>query len=143
VDAVLARIPPAARPNTQAGAEAFGRWFIEQVAKSWTKADPTLLDGLFDTNCRACTSYRAAADDLRAAGLRHASAALTVESSSANVFDGARVEIAVPLTQNAIKVVNRQGTSVRMTKPDEGTVVLTLRWAEHWIVRRAQVEFVR
>ena len=33
VDPVVARIPKAARPNTQAGAEAFAKFFIEQVAQ--------------------------------------------------------------------------------------------------------------
>ncbi|HEX6055946.1 MAG TPA: hypothetical protein VFY98_09055, partial [Intrasporangium sp.] len=44
VDPVVARIPKAARPNTQAGAEAFAKFYYEQVAKAWMKPDPALLD---------------------------------------------------------------------------------------------------
>ncbi len=47
VDPVVARIPKAARPNTQAGAEAFAKFYYEQVAKAWMQADPSLLDGLY------------------------------------------------------------------------------------------------
>jgi hypothetical protein len=140
VDPVLAKIPGAARPNTQAGAEAFGRFFMEQVAESWTHADPTLLDGLFDRHCKSCSAFRRSAAQLRADGLHHDAVALTVTGSSANVYDDGRVVIAVPIDQNIVNVVDSRGHRARVTKPDEGTVILTLGWSGRWVVKRAQAE---
>jgi hypothetical protein len=143
VDPVVAKIPKAARANTQEGAEAFGKYFIEQVALSGVKADPRLLDGLFIESCKACLAYRESAVALKSEGLHHKSPTLQVKRSSANVFSGDQVVISVEVLQRAVPVVNNSGATVRKTKANTGVFALSLSYEGRWIVHQSQVEAYR
>jgi hypothetical protein len=143
VDPVLAKIPKAARANTQEGAEAFAKFCIEQVAQSGVKADPRLLDGLFIESCKACLAYRESAVALKSDGLHHKSPTLQVKRSSANVFSGDQVVISVEVLQRAVPVVNDSGVTVRKTKANTGVFALSLSYEGRWVVRQSQVEAYR
>ena len=141
VDPVVAKIPKAARPNTQAGAEAFAKFYYEQVAKAWMKPDPALLDGLSAESCNTCTAFRETADYMKAHGERYEISPLTVQSVSAISFSPKKTEIAVAGEGSESRVVDKSGRLVR-TAPEEGktTFVATLVFRDHWVVVRSQVE---
>ena len=139
-DPFLARIPKAARPNTQAGAEAFAKFFIEQVAASGVKADASLIDGLYTESCKTCLNFAATADALEADGQHHASPSLTITSATANTFTEDVKEIAVWVDAKVVHIVNRSGSPVDTTEAGRGAFVLRLAFDWHWQVTRAQVE---
>jgi hypothetical protein len=141
VDPALARIPPAARPNTRAGAEAFGRFFIEQVAQSGVEADPTLLDGLYAESCKTCGGLRAMADDLRRAGHHVEKPALRVkETDVASIARDAHL-VTVGVHAGPFEIVDRGGSHVETRQEeDRFAFVLTMSFEDHWVVDLAQVE---
>ena len=140
-DPVLARIPKAARPNTQAGAEAFAKFYYEQVAKAWMKPDPTLLDGLSTETCKTCDAFRATADDLQTHGERYASTPLTIKGTTVYAFIPGKKHIAVHLTANGAKIVDEAGVTVEnVASEGPQTFVLSLKYDGHWAAIHSQVE---
>jgi hypothetical protein len=140
VDPVIARIPKAARPNTQEGAEAFAKFFIEQMAETGVQASTTPIEDLFADSCKACLAVRDSATKLAADGARHERPALVVEGVSAYTFQADSVVIAVQATQRQVKVLDKLDSVIRITKPDKGTFALTLDYDGHWVVLRSQIE---
>ena len=140
VDPVLARIPAAARPNTMAGAEAFARFFIEQVALSGVTADPELIAGLYQAACGTCANFAATGEYFRRTGQHHRTPSLTVTSSSANSFVPNDVHIAVWVILHAVEIVDSKGSPVGTTESGEGAFVLALRHDGHWVVTSVGVE---
>jgi hypothetical protein len=58
LDAVaLARIPKAARAHTPQGAEAFARFYLEQVNKAWMAPDPELIRPYALESCKTCANF--------------------------------------------------------------------------------------
>lgn len=133
-DPVPARIPKAARPNTQAGAEAFAKFFMEQVAQMWIEADPSVIDGLFGTSCASCLNFVEGAKEYRKKGIHHERAAFDVTDSLMNRLTDEGSWVAVRLTQHAVPVVDERGTKVDDTEPGRGELILELHFAEHWQV---------
>jgi hypothetical protein len=140
VDPVVARIPKAARAHTQEGAEAFGKYFIEQVAQSGVKADPTLIKGLFSASCRTCANFVATAQNFKDNGEHHAKPAMTVESSSANTYSPEKKEIAVWVRLGVVDILGKGGAQVGSTEKAYGAFVLSVTFDEHWVVHSVQVE---
>ena len=140
VDPVVARIPKAARPNTQAGAEAFARFFMQQVAKAGVEADPGLIVGLYAGSCKTCQNFTATAETFRTEGLRHTKPALRVTSTTAYTWvDDTRV-IGVHADEESVDIVNTAGNVVRQTKDGEAVFHVALRYATHWEVIAVGVE---
>ena len=64
-------IPAAAQAHTDAGAEAFARYYLAQVNLAWTGPDPSKLDGLASPSCKSCANFAATASSLAADQLRY------------------------------------------------------------------------
>ncbi|HEY9497133.1 MAG TPA: DUF6318 family protein, partial [Intrasporangium sp.] len=141
VDPVVARIPKAARPNTQAGAEAFAKFYYEQVAKAWMKPDPALLDGLQRDGCKTCSAFRSTAEYLQKHGQRYASSPLTIKGTSVYAFIEGKKHIAVTVLANEAKIVDQKRHTVETVAAEGRQVfVLSLAFDGHWVAIRSQVE---
>lgn len=68
--AARARIPKAARAHTAQGAEAFARFYLEQVNQAWMVPDPELIRPYALQACKTCANYVATAEWLRRQDLR-------------------------------------------------------------------------
>ncbi len=73
-------VPAAAREKSEAGAEAFTRYFFEQVNVAWTEPRPGLIASLSDPDCEFCSTTEKAAAALQQANQRY-------ESDPLNVLD--------------------------------------------------------
>ncbi len=51
-------VPAAAREHTDAGAEAFVKFFFEQFNEAWTEPQSGLIEGLSDPECKFCRKLR-------------------------------------------------------------------------------------
>lgn len=71
-------IPAAARQHTPAGAEAFVRFYIDQLNDAWTKPDSQVLPPLSDRDCVACKSLQDTAVSLTEKKQHYASDPVTV-----------------------------------------------------------------
>ena len=64
-------IPAAARAHTNAGAEAFARYYLAQVNLAWTGPDPSKLNGLASPSCKSCAKLAETANSLAASQRRY------------------------------------------------------------------------
>lgn len=138
-DPVIAKIPAAARSHSQGGAEAFARFYMEQVNQAFIKADPTSLDGFSASNCKTCSSFRQGAEDLRAKGHHHEGLSISVDGAPANSYTPQTAIIQLFVTQHSVPIVDRSGKKVEETKAGQGIFVATLNFDKHWTVARIQV----
>ena len=139
VDPVIAKIPAAARPHTQEGAEAFARFYMNQVNQAFTRADPAALDGLSGAGCKTCSSFRQGAEALKKKGQHHEGLSISVDGAPANSYTAKTALIQIFVTQHSVPVVDRNGKKVDQTKEGQGIFVATLSFSGHWTVDRMLV----
>jgi hypothetical protein len=80
-DAARARIPKAARAHTPQGAEAFARFYLEQVNKAWMVPDPELIRPYAQPGCKTCSNFTKTAEWLRREQLRYSGPPGTLKAS--------------------------------------------------------------
>lgn len=134
-------IPAAARAHTPAGAEAFVRYFFDQVNLAWATPNPTALDGLYAPTCTTCTAIRGSAADYKAKGLRYRDTPLTrISPASVTSATGATTRVNATAMQEASAVVDRDGKVVEAVPRTPSTFDLTLTWVGGgWQVSLMQV----
>lgn len=139
VDPVIAKIPADARAHTQEGAEAFARFYMEQVNLAFTKPDPTALAGLGASSCKTCSSFLTGAKDLEQKGHHHKGLSISVDGAPANSYTPEAAVIQIFVTQHSVPVVDNTGKKVDETKQGQGILIATLNFQGHWTVQRIQV----
>lgn len=107
-------LPEAAKANTAAGAEAFVRFYIDQVNAAWTIPDPTKLRALSTGTCQTCARFQHAAETLRADGQHYDGPAVVIKGIvQVPESRPARPVLQVAFQQQARKVLKRDGTVAR------------------------------
>ena len=139
-DPVLARIPKAARPNTQAGAEAFAKFFIEQVALAGVAAEPSMIDGLYNESCKTCQNFTKTLEGFQGEQRHHRKPALTVTATTVYTWIDDRRVVGVGVDQRAVDILDSAGKAVGRTDLGEGTFHVALRYGSHWQVIAVGVE---
>ncbi|WP_330472945.1 DUF6318 family protein [Terrabacter sp. C0L_2] len=139
VDPVIAKIPAAARPQTQAGAEAFSRFYMEQVNRSFVQGDPAPLNGLASGSCSVCGELSNSAKELRDKGRHHQGLSIEVTSASANRYDKEVRSVLVSIEQHRVPIVDMNGVTVDHTSADKGAFLATLKFDGRWQIARLQV----
>jgi hypothetical protein len=115
-------VPAAARAHTEAGAEAFVKFYMEQANVAWTKPDPTVLPPLSDSGCLSCKDIQSTAVSLKDKGQRYVSNPVTVTKVGA--FGGApkgQQYVRLFMTQHKVDVVDTKG-GVVLTDPEKKLV---------------------
>ncbi|MDC5699097.1 hypothetical protein OO014_17750 [Intrasporangium calvum] len=143
VDPVVARIPQAARADTQEGAEAFAKFFIEQVTDSFVEGDPDLLSGLFVDDCKTCINFRKTASYFESKGQHYAKRSFVTEHTSIRRFlhDDPVKFVEVAGHEIEVDIVDRTGARLESTKPNDNiSFVLAIEFDEHWTVSAVHVE---
>jgi hypothetical protein len=140
VDPVLAKIPKAARSNDQDGAEAFAKFFMERVAESFVRADPTLIDGFYAKGCETCAAFRNTAAEFKERGQHQAKPSFRVDEISITRFlDSEPVKVVtVYLTKVEVEIVDADGVAVDKTVPGKTAFTLSMRWDQRWTVALVQ-----
>lgn len=129
-------VPLAARAHTEAGAEAFVRFYIDQLNLAWTSPNVDLVSALSEPDCVSCARLEATAEQLVTKGQRYMSAPVSVRSAAA--FEGAPAGqqlVHLVMEQHRVDVVNAQGTIVSTDLPRDLNRNVVLKWrAEAWHV---------
>ncbi|NHA68746.1 DUF6318 family protein [Phycicoccus flavus] len=105
-------IPAAARKQTDAGAEAFVRYYIAQSGRAWTKPDPSLLDGLSTRQCSSCSRLSDVAADLASKKQRYDASPIRISKMKTIRSSSSEVAFEASLVENAVRVVDRKGSTV-------------------------------
>ncbi len=131
-------IPPAARPNTIAGAEAFVRYYVQRLNEAARTANPALLDGLTGPGCPACNSLREDIENYQAEGTHLAGDMWKLTQVITGAFDGSQAVVELTVVQVRVDIVDRDGRPVSYIKDSGGRMNATLAFNSTWRVARLQ-----
>jgi hypothetical protein len=129
-------IPAAARVKSEKGAEAFVRYFFDQVNLAWTTPDPDLIEANSESDCKSCRSLRDTAKELQAKKQRYAAKPVTVRS--VKTVGGAppgQQFVEADLLQHRVDVVDAAGKVVSTDKRATLLRTVALIWeGGRWLV---------
>jgi hypothetical protein len=129
-------VPPAARAHTDAGAEAFVRFYVDQLNLAWTGPRTGLLPPLSDPGCKSCAAFERTARGLVSAGHRYSTTPVSV--TSVNAYGGARPGrqlLRLRGHQNKVTIVDGAGATVAVDSDKDVKVDVLLKWGEKsWVV---------
>lgn len=130
-------IPAAARVKSDKGAEAFVRYFFDQVNLAWTKPQAGLVGALADSGCQFCLKTETDAKGLVSAGERYKSQPISIRSAA--VLPGAAPSgqsfVRTNATQNRVDVLNASNAVVRSDNKKELQLMTGLIWkGGRWFV---------
>ena len=118
------------------GAEAFVRYFFDQVNLAWTTPDPDPIDTNSEEGCKSCTSLSDTAKQLRAKGHRYASNPVTV--SNTKLVAGApkgQQFVETNLLQHRVDVVDASGNVVSTDKRATLLRTVAVIWrGDRWLI---------
>ena len=131
-------IPPAARPNTIAGAEAFVRYYVQRLNEAARTANPALLDGLTGPGCPACNSLRKDVENYQIDGTHLAGDMWNLTQVITGAFDGSQAIVELTVVQVPVDILDRDGRPVSHIKDGGGGMNATLAFNSTWRVARLQ-----
>ncbi|MGL4178647.1 MAG: DUF6318 family protein [Dermatophilaceae bacterium] len=124
-------VPAAARAKTAAGAEAFVRFFIDQLAIAWMEPRAGLIASLSDPKCTFCTKSEAQAKEYVAKGYQFDSR--PVEVLTVEPFVGAPKNqqfLAVTFQQMPTAVVDQTGKEVDRQQGMDEELYVIVAWRQ-------------
>ena len=129
-------IPAAAREQTEAGAEAFVRFFFDQFNTAWTEPRAGLIASLSDPACSFCKVSEADAAYLVTERERYERAPADILEVEA--FVGApegQQYLAAKVEQNKVRILDEAGAVVGVDEYAVFDRYIALKWAsDHWLV---------
>ena len=129
-------IPAAARAHTPAGAEAFVRYFYEQVNAAWTAPSAGLISALSSPGCKSCAELEATAHDLTQKKQHYDGPPVTIVSvgALAEARPG-QLQVLVTFVQEHRNVIDASGHVALTDQRKPGKFVATLGWSNQgWSV---------
>lgn len=127
------QIPAAAREKTDAGAEAFVRYYLDQSAVAWMKPDASALDGLATASCNSCARLDSVAAQLVADGQRYSTTPIAIRTLKVIRSSSSEVAFDAALTENAVSVVDAKGSKVDSYPRRNITRAISVVWkGESW-----------
>jgi Family of unknown function (DUF6318) len=129
-------IPAAARVKSDKGAEAFVRYFFDQVNQSWTTPDPKLIEANSEEDCKSCASLRSTAEELKKKGHKYAGTPVKVmRTKSLAGAPAAQHYVEAELLQNRVNIVDSSGRVVSTDKRDTFTRTVAVIWkGDRWLI---------
>ena len=130
-------IPAAARVKSDKGAEAFVRYFFDQVNEAWTQPQAGLVAALADSGCQFCLKTESDARDLVRAGERYESPPISLKSATvlSGAAPGGQSFVKTNATQNRVDVLNASNAVVRSDSKKELQLMTGLIWkGGRWFV---------
>lgn len=115
-------IPAAARAHTPEGAEAFTRYFIDQVNVAWTTPRTGLISALSLPTCKSCAGLEDGARDLLDQESRYTTPVVALEDVLATSDPKGQTVVKATVVETPSTVARRQQTS-----PAKGQKVTTRR----------------
>ena len=113
----------------------FARFYIEQSAKAWTVPDPKLLDGHSTSKCKTCANLTDVARQLLRDQQKYTVDPITVISTKRFSGDGDVWVFEMALRQNAAKVVDAKGATVKtQERRDLGRAVALVWRGDRWLI---------
>jgi Family of unknown function (DUF6318) len=124
-------IPAAAREKSDKGAEAFVRYFFDQVNVAWTTPRAGLIAAVSDGGCQFCSTTEGAADALTKARQKYLEDPVTVRGVDplAGAPEGQKY-LYVDMIQNRVDIVDADGKVVTTDKKKTLPSNVAVIWAK-------------
>lgn len=138
-DPVIAKIPAAARIESEAGAAAFMNFYFKQLNLAFRQAESSHMAGLATSACVTCQAFNEGILGLKKANRRYSDDLVRVTRATAlNFTDNAR-QILIDVEQREVKVIDASGGSVGTTPAGRASFVASLKFnSARWFVVRLQ-----
>ncbi|MEO7754371.1 MAG: DUF6318 family protein, partial [Terracoccus sp.] len=130
--------PNAARPETMQGAEAFARFYFEQLNRAFVEADDAPLNGLSQKQCTTCESLAQGVRDVKGDGHHYGGNLVHVNYASTMEFTNDSRRVLVDLNQRSVPVLDGGGLTVDRTRAAKLAFVVTLEYKTRWVIARLQ-----
>jgi hypothetical protein len=134
-------IPAAARVKSDKGAEAFVRYFFDQINASWMGPTPGLVGQVSDQNCQFCAEVEKTTLQLSRDGQRYRERPVSI--GSVDPQSGApanQVIFETVMTQHAANVVDESGRVVRTDEAGRGKSRIGITWTPSgWLMLGVEV----
>ncbi len=122
-------VPAAARAHTEAGAEAFVRFYIDQLNLAWTRPSDAVLPPLSHPDCVSCKNMQSTAEDLAAHSQHYRSNPVAVVTAAS--FPGApsgQQFVRLLLDQQEVDVVDESGKVMLTDQSKKLTRTVVVIW---------------
>ena len=135
------RVPRAARAHSPQGAEAFARFYLEQVNKAWMVPDPEQIRPYALASCKTCANYEGTVEWLQAASLHYDGPPMQLGASVvAPESRTDRVLIELGCNQSQRTILRSDGSVEKAVKHRFGGAQVEVLWLhDTWIVREVRV----
>jgi len=139
--AIDPNIPPAARAHTSAGAEAFVKYFHDELNVAWGRPRAGLLTPLSLPGCKTCSTFEDTAASMVPKHERMLGNTVRIDSASAGSTESNGDQtVVVTGAQLKTSVVDSNGKKVRDIPADRLRLLVTTRWtANGWRVSEIKV----
>ncbi|HWO50714.1 MAG TPA: DUF6318 family protein [Ornithinibacter sp.] len=122
-------IPAAARVKSDKGAEAFVRYYFEQINAAWMRPEPGLIANLSDPKCEFCSQVEKTSVQLAKDGQRYRENPVSLGKLSGQTDAPAnQVIFAGVITQHPASVVDSSGRVVSTDQAGRGKSRIGLKW---------------
>lgn len=129
-------VPAAAREKTEKGAEAFVRYFFDQVNVAWVTAEPSHIRNNSERECKSCAALSETATELQNQGRRYAAAPIGVRNikATSGAPEGQQF-VQADLTQNEVDILDAKSSVVGTDKKADFQRTVALIWVgNRWLV---------
>lgn len=134
VDPVLAKIPADARKETPAGAEAFVKFYFDQLNRGSKESTPAPVEGLAAKSCETCAAFETSLRDLQTRGNRYSDSSVLVKYASASKFVDDSKLVLVSIEQSSVPILNKRNEIVSSTKAGNIVFTATLTFDSRWSI---------
>ncbi len=134
VDPVLAKIPADARKMTPAGAEAFVKFYFDQLNKGSKGSTAAPVEGLAAKSCETCTAFETSLRELQTKGNRYADSSVIVKYATASKFVDDSKLVLVSLEQLSVPILDKSNKKVSSTKAGTIFFTATLTFDSRWSI---------
>ncbi|MEO7423307.1 MAG: DUF6318 family protein, partial [Ornithinibacter sp.] len=124
-------IPAAAREKTDAGAEAFVKYFFDRTNEAWTAPAVGLIPPVSETDCKFCVTTERRAEALVQSNEKYLEAPILLAGVQA--ITGApegQQYVGATLNQREVKVVDAAGEVVRTDQKKSLESLIGLKWRD-------------
>ena len=129
-------IPAAAREKSDKGAEAFVRYFFDQVNTAWTTPHAGLITTLSDPNCDFCAKTEGTASFLVREGQKYQTDPVTLRSiEPLSGAPGDQTYLYCELTQNRSSIIESNGEVVTTDPRKDAFFNVAAKWTRSgWVI---------
>jgi len=138
---ILEHLGRFARPHTPAGAEAFAKYFHDQLNVAWGQPRTGLLASLSLPGCKTCTALESNAKDMATAQRHTLGDAVRLDSVDVGGSEpNGDQRVVITGAQLKTSVVDSNGLKIRDIAASPIRSVATIRWtASGWLISEIKV----